>query len=181
MAQQLSLSARPKTLDALVGRIGRSSSLAIRFYSKIDIGPNPNGCHLWVACKGRYGKFKIRGHCVNAHRVAYMLAHDLRDLPELCVLHRCDIPLCCNPSHLFLGTQKDNMDDMKAKGRFVLGNRDHTKSKLAKLTYEKAELIKEIYKNGESDKYALAVQFGVSHALIWKILAGKAWIKKCSS
>lgn len=51
-----------------------------------------------------------------AHRAAWV--HYCGPIPDgVYVLHRCDNPPCCNPRHLFLGTQQDNMNDMYAKGR----------------------------------------------------------------
>lgn len=52
---------------------------------------------------------------LGAHVIAYRIARG--DTKNLQVLHECDNPICCNPSHLFLGTQKDNIQDMIKKGR----------------------------------------------------------------
>lgn len=76
------------------------------------------GCWLWT--KGRmpfgYGAIVVNGKTKLAHRVSYE-AH-VGPIPSgLCVLHRCDVPPCVNPEHLFLGTQLDNMRDKIAKGR----------------------------------------------------------------
>jgi hypothetical protein len=54
---------------------------------------------------------------VQAHRYAWEQANGRRLQPDEQVLHHCDVPLCIEPSHLFLGSQQDNMDDMVAKGR----------------------------------------------------------------
>ena len=71
-----------------------------------------------------YGQFNIR---INNQKRIYLSAHRLSwvlhygEIPdELWVLHKCDNKLCVNPSHLFLGTNQDNMDDMYAKGRGAL-------------------------------------------------------------
>lgn len=79
-------------------------------------------CWLWTGYvhrqRGGYGSFCVRrGYAVQAHRAAWMLTHGA--LPDgLCVLHRCDVPPCVNPDHLFVGTHADNTADMLAKGRW---------------------------------------------------------------
>lgn len=93
-----------------------------RFWQCIDSTPGqgPQGeCWQWklqTNNKG-YGMFysssPVRN--VSAHRLAYFLSN--QDWPLLNVLHRCDNPPCCNPAHLFLGTNQDNSTDMKDKGR----------------------------------------------------------------
>lgn len=63
-----------------------------------------------------YGRIRIAGRAWLTHRLAYNIAFG--EIPSgLLVCHRCDNPVCCNPDHLFLGTPKDNMDDMDRKGR----------------------------------------------------------------
>jgi len=94
-----------------------------RFLSKID-KTAPDGCWLWTAGKfspvrhgfGRYGAFWVGGKMRYAHRVAWEIF--IGDIPsDMNVLHSCDNPPCCNPEHLFLGTQLDNVRDMISKGR----------------------------------------------------------------
>lgn len=82
--------------------------------------PEPNsGCHLWTGtvCKHGYGRIYRKGASpVLVHRVAWERVHG--PIPAgLKVCHRCDTPSCVNPDHLFLGTQRDNLRDMYAKGR----------------------------------------------------------------
>jgi hypothetical protein len=74
------------------------------------------GCLLWTACRINtgYGLLRWRGRPWLAHRAAWMARHGPIP-PGLCVCHRCDVRTCINPTHLFLGTQKDNMVDMAAK------------------------------------------------------------------
>lgn len=78
-----------------------------------------SGCWLWHGRDGGtrgYGKYNGRW----AHRVAYERAHG--PIPSgLFVLHRCDVPACVNPNHLWLGTAADNARDMREKGRSAAG------------------------------------------------------------
>lgn len=78
------------------------------------------GCWPWQAyCHEQgYGLIKINGSLYKAHRIAYYLFHNIDPL-KLNVLHSCDNPRCCNPTHLFLGTQDDNNQDKMNKGRFI--------------------------------------------------------------
>lgn len=93
-----------------------------RFWSKVKIG-QPDECWLWQAARagGRYGVIMIAQVQYHAHRLAYFI-HTQSDPGELFVLHTCDNPPCVNPSHLFLGTNDDNMADMVAKGRQAKGD-----------------------------------------------------------
>lgn len=104
-----------------------------RFWAKVARGEH-DACWNWTACTtgakslGWYGRFALRSRRYYAHRFAWCLA---RGFPleyltdELAILHTCDNPLCCNPSHLELGTQLDNIQDMIQKARHRNG---HTKN-----------------------------------------------------
>lgn len=90
--------------------------------------PEPNtGCLLWEGAVARYGYGHVKvggrkGRNVLVHRMVWEEANG--PIPDgLHVLHRCDVPACCNVDHLFLGTHADNMQDMWNKGR-VRSNRE---------------------------------------------------------
>lgn len=93
-----------------------------RFHSKIA---RSEGCWLWQGQTNNqgYGRFNVyRGNRrirIFAHRLAYALATG-EDLGDAVLRHDCDTPLCCNPQHLRPGTQRDNIDDARHRGRMDL-------------------------------------------------------------
>lgn len=77
-----------------------------------------NGCWQFLGRPGSdgYGKLKIKGKTIRAHRAYY--EHYVGTIPDgLWVLHHCDNPMCVNPEHLYVGTQADNERDKDARGR----------------------------------------------------------------
>lgn len=118
---------------------------------------NSNGCWIWNGEKTPqgYGRLKIQGKRVRAHRLSYQLF--VGSIPAgLCVCHRCDVPSCVNPDHLFLGTHSENMADCVAKGR-------HPISKAGSRFYKRfvySEALTMIA-NGATEK-EVAEHFGVT-------------------
>lgn len=99
--------------------MARRERLAKRFAAKVE-RKGPNECWRWLAgtVKNRegtlYGKFKLAGRTVYAHRFAAGLANAPGKIQAM---HHCDNTLCVNPAHLFRGSASDNMIDARDKGR----------------------------------------------------------------
>lgn len=141
-----------------------------RFWSKVD--RSSEGCWLWQGSTARgYGQFVARldGRFYNfsAHGVAWTLTNGL--IPDgLGLCHNCptgDDPRCCRPDHLFLGTQAQNLDDARDKGRLVDGL--HAR-KLSDDAYR--EILTRPYRRGSG--LELAQKYGVSKVSISRIRHG---------
>lgn len=96
-----------------------------RFFKHVD---KTDACWLWIGAKSRgYGYFRVFGKSVRAHHFSWETRYG--KIPEkLCVLHKCDVPACVNPDHLFLGTQIDNIRDRDQKGRSGHSSKTHCKN-----------------------------------------------------
>lgn len=95
-----------------------------RFWSKVKFG---DGCWEWQDYTGgttnKYGVIRIDNHKIKAHRLSWFI--HFGHIPEsILVCHHCDNPRCVRPDHLFLGTVRDNSDDMVRKGRAASGARN---------------------------------------------------------
>lgn len=89
------------------------------FWSLVQIGA-PDECWPFIGHIDRDGYGKYHGH--GAHREAFRLANGRT--PEMSVLHSCDNPPCCNPTHLYEGTQQQNIADRVARRRSAAGARN---------------------------------------------------------
>jgi len=93
-----------------------------RLYSKVAVR-GPDECWLWQGAKHSFGyglvnvSGKKAGDIKTSHGIAWEVANGRKVPAGMYVCHSCDVPACCNPAHLWLGTPQDNYDDMIAKGR----------------------------------------------------------------
>jgi len=141
-----------------------------RFWDKVDVG-EVDDCWEWQACKTKgYGQFGINYKMYRAPRVAWTLTYG--PIPEgLQVCHRCDNRGCCNPYHLFLGTNQDNHVDAAQKGRKARGEGNGR----SRLTEEDVLEIRKRYGANEITQRDLARELGVSDETISEIVNRKTW------
>lgn len=149
-----------------------SKSEVERFWAKVD---KSGECWLWTASRiggkngagGQYGQFAIahpdrtpgKQLHLYAHRVVWILTHG--SIPAgLEVCHRCDVPHCCNPSHLFLGTHTDNVRDASRKGRLRVARPRRQKITAAQLSEIDALLAADV------SQREVARRFGVSEGWV---------------
>lgn len=152
-----------------------------RFWAKVD-RCGRDECWLWMGGKlnSGYGEFRIgrqkngNRSMATAHRLAYIATHGAIRR-GLWVLHRCDVKLCCNPAHLFLGTPAENTADMHRKGRASVGERHPG----AKLTRDQVQQIRSLL--GTRTQRVIARQFGVSYGTISLIACGRIWVDRKAS
>jgi hypothetical protein len=150
------------------------------FWSKVD---KSGDCWLWTGSKMKgYGHigtgYRYEGtKTYLAHRISWNI--HFGDIPEgMCVLHKCNNPSCVNPSHLYLGTQKDNANDREIGGRGH--NRVGENNGCAKLNDSVVRLIKEWFIIGYSDseisrKLKDGYWFDISRGAINNIRLNKSW------
>lgn len=139
-----------------------------RFWSHVDRSGGESACWLWTGCVGAWGYGSFQRWL--AHRFSYMLANGVDLTPDQCVCHSCDTPRCVNPSHLWVGTPKENTEDCISKGRFAVGEGRRS----SKLTTLQVVEIKAMRSSGVS-RGAVARAFGVHTATIQMIDIGRNW------
>lgn len=134
-----------------------------------------NSCWEWTGARNTsgYGAFQIGPKGMNASRASYML--HIGGIPNgMHVCHKCDNRGCVNPNHLFLGTHKDNMADMKRKNRQKTPRLSGERHPMAKLSWDMVQEIRSLRKAGELPA-AIASRFNVSKGAICDVIYGRCW------
>ncbi len=146
----------------------------LEFWKNVAMG-SVDECWEWQRCKNakgygmlRFGSFKSMQ---KAYRVAWMLTYGPIPLGKH-VLHKCDDPTCCNPRHLYIGTNKENVRDRKTRGRQLCGE----KTARAKLTVDQ---VREIRKRYAADEFLsmekLGKEYGITPGSVYNIIVYISW------
>ena len=152
-----------------------SDSVVNRFWKYLKVGKKDE-CWEWSgsrAVRGGYGQLNDRHKLLKVHRISYELHKGKIPEGEM-ICHKCNNPPCCNPNHLYAGTNTDNTRDRIVSGtQYNIPPLSGEKSPSAKLTYE---IVKEIRQSSESCA-ALGKKYGVSKTAISYIRRGRTWKK----
>lgn len=154
----------------------RRPTVEERLWSRVE--KMPSGCWEWQGYRMPlgYGQIGVRKKVVLTHRLAWELIHGPTS-DGLVVRHKCDNPPCCNPDHLELGTQQDNVNDAIERNRIAVGFAlPHTV-----LSDADVRAIRREYScvrgpgiwGAESNSAELAERYGVTKYHITEIVAGR--------
>lgn len=149
-----------------------------RFWSHVNQASKKGACWNWKGSTNGigYGQVQMRrvfSGPLLCHRVAWMISRKRRIPQGRYILHECNNPLCCNPEHLKIGNQFDNMiHASKCERTFRPAGE---LSKLAKLNNEKVFEIRKRYAIGDVLTTELAKEFGVTSQNIGYIVHRKSW------
>jgi len=144
-----------------------------RFWLKVAPANEVTGCRPWLASSDRrgYGHFETyRGGSTakhRAHRVAFVLGYGKGIPAGFLVRHKCDNPACCEPAHLELGTDADNVRDAMVRGRHSRGERHG----FAKLTEADVRAIRAAV----GTRREIAARFSITSSNVGHIRRGVAW------
>jgi hypothetical protein len=143
------------------------------FWDNVDISSDRDVCWEWKRSRypSGYGRVNFEGKMTYAHRIAYQLAAGVHP-GELHVCHKCDNPVCCNPDHLWLGTEMDNMRDRSQKGRN--GNRKGMQNRKI-LSWDSVREIRDSWNGTRNSASTLAKTYKVTYSCIYAVVFNISW------
>ena len=144
----------------------------IRFWDKVD---RTEDCWNWTGATNGvgYGRLGHRGKLVSAHRFSYELVYGR--IPDgMLICHHCDNPGCVRPSHLFLGTNSDNIRDAHAKGRITMPDRRGELSSSSKIVESDVHEIRRLNSLGVTQEL-LGKMWRITQQHVSNIVTKKNW------
>lgn len=162
-------------------KLYKQETMMNRFWAKVDKTPGlgPEGdCWEWIGSYAShgYGSFKGSNKTYSTHRLSWEQANNTTAPSDMHVCHSCDNPRCCNPTHLWLGTPKQNMEDMAKKGRH--GNSGKYGEFCPSHKFTEKEIL-EIRKALQSKQYTyeqIGEIYHISPAYLTKLAYGETWM-----
>src|SRR3990167_8376918 len=150
------------------------NTLKNRFYRRISL-PNENGCMIFSGGRDS-GSGHIRIRFENKRILSHRLSYEMFNGPitkENFVCHSCDNPRCVAPTHLWLGSSKENNQDRAKKGRSArhIGEKNGGD----KLTEKQVIQIKKLLENQNANQREIARKFSIHYNAIWKIKHKLKW------
>lgn len=152
-----------------------------RFMENVSVPKIASNCWIWTGKKDRKGyglmhAYRENGEPFNtgAHRISWSLFRGKIE-PGKIICHHCDIPVCVNPAHLFIGTHKDNVDDMYKKGRRVVSGFPGEKNSGCKITEEIVKKIRDDYSSKKYSQEQIGSFYGLKQSQISRIIRGESW------
>lgn len=158
-----------------------------RFLALVEY--DENGCLIWQGAshgsKALYAGFftnhPVKKHAAHRWILKYTLGEDFDE--SLQALHKCDVPRCVNPEHLYLGTPLQNVKDMDDRGRRRSAQGEKTAT--AKMTEEQVREIRAAYTAGTTSKFTgervdvsfrtLGEKYGLAASTVYALVRGKNW------
>ena len=133
-----------------------------------------NGCWIWQGARTKHGYGQIRlvrgGNPVYVHRLSAMQSLGFIPTSSQWVLHRCDVKLCFNPAHLYLGTRNDNTKDAVIRGHTARVEQNGG----ARLTVNDVREIRALRRQGNTQQ-RIADKFGITQGQVSVIVSKKQW------
>lgn len=146
-----------------------------RFWAMVDRSAGPDSCWPWKGkvettgyARTLVGSGPNREHWL-CHRLAWTIAKEVIPDGRL-VCHHCDNRRCCNPEHLFVGTQKNNMEDAVSKGRQAFGETNGGGGKLREPEIYEIRALR-----GRVTQENVAAMYGVTQSVVSKIQLQRIW------
>lgn len=151
-----------------------STKMNLRLETKLmsQLYIQPNECWIYTGGHDDYGYGWLEDN--RTHVISFNCFKGQVPI-NMCVCHTCDNPSCFNPDHLYLGTKRNNIQDMWKSGRGIVPNTVGIMNGSAVLNEDDVLEIRKLYELGNYTQKELGVIYRVDNSTIWKIVHRKSW------